>query len=405
MNIFIFHHYSDLPGGTWTGTYELYRELIPLGNTVTIFSSNFNHYSLQNQYAIDDDMYKIIQYENIRNVFIKTVPYKNNGLGRLLNMISYAINTLRVVRKLKETPDVVIATTPHPFSVLAGYIYSRLNNTLFVVELHDLWTEYIYDNSKSIGSRVISRMLKHVDSIFYKSADLIFYLWTAMDKYLMGYGLNKDKLIWTPLGVSKIVTDEVQQPPKNHLVVTCTARFGPASNVVEILHAGKILMDQNVHKFQFIMAGDGQERQSMEDYVKISKMNNVSFLGMLARDKIPKLLHESDVLIATLPNVRHYNEYGTIPTKLIDYLAAGKPTIFVTGIKDNLLERAGAGYTVAPGDVEGLANTLLKIEALSNTERINMGRKGLDYIRENHFLPSIAKKIDSNLRRVQKEKL
>ena len=88
-NIWLFHHYADPPGGTWLGSHEQYRHLLKFGNKITIFSSNYNHYSHDNLVLLNAKSHKIKNFEGIRYVIVKTHPYKNNGYHRLLNMISY----------------------------------------------------------------------------------------------------------------------------------------------------------------------------------------------------------------------------------------------------------------------------------------------------------------------------
>ena len=60
--IWLFHHYADPPIGKWLGSYEQYSHLSKLGNEITIFCSNYNHYSHQNLVEITDNYYKIENY-------------------------------------------------------------------------------------------------------------------------------------------------------------------------------------------------------------------------------------------------------------------------------------------------------------------------------------------------------
>jgi len=396
--IWLFHHYADPPIGTWLGSHEQYSHLLKLGNEITIFCSNYNHYSHQNLVEIKNNYYKIEYFEGIRYVIIKTFPYRNNGISRLLNMISYAINCIISVKKIKDEPDVIIATTPHPFSLLSGLILSKKMKKYFVIELHDLWTEYIYDFSKNIFIRIFAHILRQLDSYIYKKADYIFYLWQNMNKYLISLNCDKNKLKWTPLGVENIIEVGTNDTRCKKFIVTCTARFGPASNIIEILKVAKLLSKlEEGENIEFILAGGGPHKNNLEEYCRVNKLKNVKFPGMIKKSEIPNLLEGSSVLIATLPDVRHYNIYGTIPTKVIDYLASGKPTIFVSKIKNNIVDISGGGFSIYPGEIEKMAEKILFLKNLPYDEYCHFGRSGTTYIKNNHFLPRLTKKIDDDL--------
>ena len=179
--------------------------------------------------------------------------------------------------------------------------------------------------------------------------------------------------------------------------MTCTARFGPASNLIEILQSAKIISDLNELNIEFIMAGGGPEKKNLEDYCQTNKLKNVKFPGMIKKGEIPQLLSESDVLIATLPNLRHYNIYGTIPTKVIDYLASGKPTIFISGIENNVVDLSKGGFSILPGEIDKIVEKILYLKNISFNKYLQYGKNSVQYVKNNHYLPQLAQNMDNNL--------
>lgn len=333
-------------------------------------------------------------------VFVRTTPYHKNGWRRALNMVSYGIRAYRWGSSQKERPDVIIATTPHPFCIFAASRLAKKLKVSFLMELHDLWLDYLLDTKMMSASNPLYRILKWMEVYCYRQAKKILILWPQMDLYLERFGVPKEKIVWTPLGVDFF---SLAPPPSkrcqngDHFIVMCTARFGPASNVDEILQAARLLKERGENRFRFVLIGGGPQKETLEQYTRDHQLNNIEFRGMIPKGDIPKHLLEADVCIAGLPDIPNYRKYGTIPTKVVDYLFANRPTIFITSIRDSLVEKAGAGFVVPPGRPEMLANALQKMIDLSSEERIRLGQNGVEHIRQFHNLEKIADKIESLL--------
>ena len=62
------------------------------------------------------------------------------------------------------------------------------------------------------------------------------------------------------------------------------------------------------------------------------------------------------------------------------YLAAGKPIIAaLNGEGADIIKVANAGFTCAAGNAVGLAEIVRKISELPSSERLAMGRNGLEF--------------------------
>src|SRR5215467_2157356 len=86
-------------------------------------------------------------------------------------------------------------------------------------------------------------------------------------------------------------------------------------------------------------------------------LENVIFLGALAKSEIPNLLAASDVCIATLQNIPMFRM--TYPNKVFDYMAAGRPVVLaIQGVIQDVVEAAAAGVCVPPGDAASLAQAI-----------------------------------------------
>lgn len=113
------------------------------------------------------------------------------------------------------------------------------------------------------------------------------------------------------------------------------------------------------------------------------------WIGEYHRDKIPNILTNADLLV--LPRPDSYQAKGGFPTKLGEYLAAGKPVCATTvGEIPDYLKDGESVYFSEPGSVSSLVHAIRK--ALSNPLLAQkVGIKGR-LVAEKHFNKDIQAK-------------
>jgi glycosyltransferase involved in cell wall biosynthesis len=396
--IWIFHHYADPPDGNWTGTYDVYKHLVKKGHSLTVFSSGFNHYSLKDERISPYALTSKANYNGMNFVFVKTFPYSSNNWRRVVNMMSYGVTALWAGLINREKPDVVIGATPHQFCLFAAILISALKKAPFFLELHDLWLELMIDLGMISEGKPVAQVMKWLDIFTYKKATRIFTLWPQMNKYLEKLGIPNNKIEWIPMGIDfddTDIPDFVYKDSDALLTAVCTARFGPASNVDEILMAAKILQEKGEKRIKIILVGGGPEEGKLHAYARENELKNVEFKGMRPKSEIPGFLKNADICIGGLPDIPNYRKYGTIPTKMIEYLISNCPTIYITTIKKNLVREANAGIVVQPGDPSALADALIQIADMSSEQRAALALNGINYVKKNHDLKKLGDKLES----------
>ena len=394
--IWIFHHYGDPPDGHWTGTYDVYKHLVSKGHKVTVFTSSFSHYSRRDDRLVGDETSTERFYGGMRFIFVKTTPYKVNDWRRVLNMVSYAWRGGRLASREVEAPDVIVGSTPHPLAAFLAAWVAKRRACPFVLELHDLWLQFLLDTKRLKSWNPIAMVLKRLDSWCYRRAEKIMALWPQMDRYLHNFDVPAQRVAWVPIGVPSEREISDRQPGTDGVLeVVWTGRMGPASNALEILQAAKLLRARDRRDIRFTLIGGGPDEQELRRFAENETLTNVRFTGVLAKQELPRHLRNADVCVAGLPAVSTYTRYGTIPSKLLDYLAYGKPVVFITTIQDNALARAKAGVVVRPESPEDLAAAIERLAESSSEERNLLGNNGHLYIRQFHDPEKIAERISN----------
>jgi len=130
-----------------------------------------------------------------------------------------------------------------------------------------------------------------------------------------------------------------------------------------------------------VIAGEGEEREKLENLCLELNVKNVLFLGYI--DEKNKSLYYSIADVFVLPSIAHSGEVWDLV--LNEAMSLGKPVISTTaaGASYDLVRNGVNGYVVKEGDAEELSNAIEKL--LKNPEE--MRKMGLESKRivENDF--------------------
>jgi len=138
------------------------------------------------------------------------------------------------------------------------------------------------------------------------------------------------------------------------IVIGTFANFRKQKNHVLLLRAVKLLCDKGINNIKVVFAGDGPERQNIEQMIQdLCLVSCVMCLGM--RSDVPELMNMLDIYC--LPS-----HFEGLPISLIEAFAAGKQVVAtdVDGNRD-VVREMGTGILVKPDDPEMLAEGLVKI--------------------------------------------
>jgi glycosyltransferase involved in cell wall biosynthesis len=121
----------------------------------------------------------------------------------------------------------------------------------------------------------------------------------------------------------------------------------------------------------------------------------VIFTGRMSREHALKLARHASVCVSTFPP--HPLNDSTTPTKLVEYLALGRPVV-VNDHADqtNVVEKSGAGLSV-PYEVEPFAAAVAAL-LLDPTRAEAMGARGPAFVRDTRATAVLAARVDETYR-------
>ena len=254
--------------------------------------------------------------------------------------------------------DVVVATTPPLFTGAAGLALARLNRAPFVLDVRDLWPaaavslDQIPSKAAIGASEVLERML-------YRQATVVAAVTQPFCEHIDAIRGREPRTVLLPNGTLELffVTADPGDARErlgarnSQALVTFAGTLGIAQALPSVLDAARLSGDD----IRWALVGDGPSRELLLHGANKRALRNLEFHPQVPLEEMPQLLAASDVLLVTL--AAHATFADFVPSKLIDFMASGKPVLLAAaGESARLLEAAGAGIAVAPEDPQALTD-------------------------------------------------
>lgn len=405
--IWIINHYATNMYFNKGGRHYWFAEsLIKRGYDPTVFCASTRHNSNE---IIDTNgnLFVIKNSGNIPFVVVNTPRYLGNGKKRVMNMISFFINLFPTAKRLvKENckPDVIIASSVHPLTLVAGIRIAKKIGVPCICEVRDLWPESIVAYGSLKRNSLLAKALYFGEKWIYKNADSIIMTWEGGSQYIKDQGWDKQidlkKVRHISNGViidsfdknsqeKRFVDQNLDDKSYKNLVYAGSIR--KVNNLGLLLDVAKIIQ-KNDQKIRFLIFGSGDEKEMLEKRCKEEDINNVIFKGQVEKMMIPSILKKS------YANILHnssttLDKYGQSQNKLFEYLAAGRCVIqtYTTGY--SILEKYKCGVSASKQSAEEVSNIILKV--CSNYDKVEqMGQNARKAAYEFDFNVLTDKLID-----------
>jgi len=403
MKILLIHQNfcsPDQPGGT--RHFELASHLVRQGHEPTIVTSRLDY---NTGVAVDDATGWITRQviDGVRILRSYAYPSLHRSFTwRAVSMLSFMLTS--VWAGFRAGPvDVVMGTTPPIFQLPSAWLIAKLRRRPFVLEVRDLWPEFAVEMG-ILKNPLIIRIARWVERFFYAHANHIVVNSPAYRDYLIGKGVPPRKISVVPNGVDPGMFDPAadgaairrQLGLREKYLVTYAGALGQANDVGTILRgAARLAGEPDVH---FLLVGDGKERTNLARQVEQLGLKNVTFAGTYPKSRMHEVLAASDVCVATLQNVPMFRT--VYPNKIFDYMAAGRPTLLgIDGVIREVVEAAGGGIFVPPGDDAALADAVRYMHQ-NRQEAQGMGRAARAYVVAHFDRCHHANRLEKLLRRL-----
>jgi glycosyltransferase involved in cell wall biosynthesis len=393
MHILIIHQaFASLeePGGT--RHFELARHLVSSGHRVTVIASPVS-YITGSRIAPESGTSAppTAPGFTILRASVYAAHHKS-FLHRILAFFSFMISSFWIGLGVRRV-DLVWGTSPPIFQGVTAWLLARLKGASFLFEVRDLWPEF----AVAVGvlkSRVLIRLSEWLEGFLYRGADCVMVNSPGFVQHVRSRGARRVELV--PNGADPSMFDSVadgaafreQHEFADKFVALYAGAHGMSNDLEVVIDAARLLQDVPV---QVVLVGDGKEKPALLARAADLGLRNMTFLPSVPKRLMPQVLAAADAGIAILKPIDAYKT--TYPNKVFDYMAAGRPVVLaIDGVIREVVEAAGCGEFVKPGDAQALAGALRRLAADPGRAR-RMGLAGRQYLEHNLSREEIARRL------------
>lgn len=373
--IWIMNHYATNMFFNKSGRhYWFAQNLKKHGYEPTIFCAATRH-NTEDYIETGKAWYRIIEDQGIPYVFVKSLKYKDNGNRRILNMMDFSRKLSSVTKAYMEVegkPDVILASSVHPLTLLAGLHIAKKLGVPCICEVRDLWPESLHAYGLLKRRGFLSWLLYHGEKWIYKRAEALIMTWEGGPQYILDQGWNKhvdmEKVFHISNGVDLEAFDEnakehrVEDPDlvdPRYMNFVYAGAIRKVNNLGILLDAAKILQEKH-EGIRLLIYGFGDEKPMLEKRCQEEGIRNVLFKGRVEQRMVPHILTNAHA------NILHNSStsldiYGQSQNKLFEYLAAGRCVLqtYTTGY--SILEKYQCGISAKVQTPEAIAEAILAI--------------------------------------------
>jgi glycosyltransferase involved in cell wall biosynthesis len=377
--VWLINPYGNIPGEDWT-EYRfsmIARCLSMAGYKVRWFVADFEHRSKSHR-VINYMGFEVLPGYSIS--VIKSSTYKKHvSIDRILFERAYANNLLKSAILINERPDLIIFGEP---AIFVADLYKRIVNKFecaYVIDILDLWPEIFI----SILPQFLRKSEKIILSPFYLIRRRFFksaigftavvpdYLNIILDKN----GTQKKEVVYIGIPEDKetniIIDDHHLIPAKNanEVWLVYSGTLGHSYDIASIMKLSLQIRDREIRNVKIMIAGDGEMRIKLEEFISLNTGVNLFYLGKLNKRQLIVLYKNSDIAISS------YNKYSPVsmPLKAYDYFYHGLPIINSLDRElYRLVSEIEVGIQYESGNFESMWNAFITL--YNNKElRIRMG--------------------------------
>ena len=378
----------DEPGGT--RHYEFARYLVEQGHRVTVITSPVSYLTGK------ADMQTSTQDNGL--VIIKSATYQSlhkSFVHRLLNFFSFTISSFFVGVRVKNV-DLVWGTSPPLFQVFTAWALSRIKRVPFLFEVRDLWPAFAVEVGV-LRNRILIAASEWLERFLYKRADCLVLNSPGFAEHVKMRGGREIRVV--PNGADAAMFDpgadgaafRKQFALDGKFIVLYAGAHGLSNDLGMVLSvAEKLEAEQNI---AIVLMGDGKDKPILQEQAARMGLNNVHFLPPTPKAQMAEALAAADTCLAILKPLKLY---ATVyPNKVFDYMAAGRPVILaIDGVIRKVIEEAGAGVFVQPGNPDALVEAIRQY-AVDPANGKRMGLAGRKYLEQHFNRPMLAAQMEA----------
>ena len=319
----------------------------------------------------------------------------NSLIARMLEYVLIPVSLFIGGLVFARKSMVLHCTIPPLFIGFSTCLIGRLLETSVIVRVQDVHPDALVKLGL-LRNRLLIKILEFMEKFIYLCADRLTVIGETYRKHIISKGAYPDKVMLIPnwADTTKIPSLDNSSKslndigPEKKFTITYAGTMSWPQDLETVVEAANIL--RKYEDIVFLLVGDGVKKRVLIKRSKALGLSNIRFLPLQSREKYFEILKASN---ACLVSLRKAFESPSVPSKMLDIMACGKPVIAnvpIGGDVSEILKKAKCGLAIEPENPHLLAKAILMLlddDALAE----ELGKNGRKYL-DKHF--SISTCID-----------
>ena len=291
---------------------------------------------------------------------------KDRFASRIANMVTFSVSVLlESVRRFRSGDVVFVVTNPPILPLMVGCA-AAIRGARIVLKIDDMYPDILFATGFVRPTGMLARSLIWASRHLLLRCETVVVIGRDMAARVLarlGGETGRPSIAaitnWADVDVVKaIAKGESRLWPElaEKFVVLHAGNLGRAQDLETVVGAAQALAGEE--DIVFLMVGSGGRGTWLAEEIRRRGLRNVVMKGAMPRDRQTEFLGVCDVALSALvAGMRGIS----VPSRLYNYLAAGKPVIVVgdRGSEACLtVEEEKVGWFVSAGDGQGLADAV-----------------------------------------------
>ena len=320
-------------------------------------------------------------------------------LIRLSSLLIKGLNRLTYFLSCKKTIKKILVEN----SIDLIFLYGVATNGIQCIELSRELNIPIVFRALDVAHKLVripflQNHTKKLEKSIFSSADLVLTTTPQLSNYAEEMGSNSDCIKYFPLGVNSRYFKPMKKNNEllqelgiqtNDRIILFMGTLYPFSGIDHILKNFHLLQNQ-IKQIKFVIIGGGPDFNRLKSLSNELQLNkNIIFTGFVEQKKIPEYIAITDICLSSF--AINILTDSIIPTKILEYLACGKP-VLSTPLKGTVELLPNENYGIVYSQLDDFISSIEKL--LQNKAHLDkLGENGFSYVKKNHYWDSLADQL------------
>ena len=309
-----------------------------------------------------------------------------------LNRLTYFLSCKKTIKKILVENSIDLI-----------FLYGVATNGIQCIELSRELNIPIVFRALDVAHKLVripflQNHTKKLEKSIFSSADLVLTTTPQLSNYAEEMGSNSDCIKYFPLGVNSRYFKPMKKNNEllqelgiqtNDRIILFMGTLYPWAGIDHILKNFHLLQNK-IKQIKFVIIGGGPDFNRLKSLSNELQLNkNIIFTGFVEQKKIPEYIAIADICLN--PFVINTLTDRVIPTKILEYLACGKP-VLSTPLKGTVELLPNENYGIVYSQLDDFISSIEKL--LQNKAHLDkLGENGFSYVKKNHYWDSLADQL------------